>query len=150
MQQMLNPFQPSNQFQNTSMQKGTMNPHFVKQEAFSMHQCAGNYRPPVAEQPTTNTGMGVDMLMSSFTEQIPPLQELKTEDLEILEIPSSTANPPQLQTSMQWVPNMQYNSSAQPFSGPNRMMTSNVQGNFMAMPQQFRTGIQPQMYHTTN
>jgi len=146
--QMQNAFQPSNQFQNTSMR---INGQFVKQETLPVHQCAGNKRPPVvADQPVTNTGMGVDMLMSSIAEQIPPLtplQELKTEDLEILEIPSVTANQPQGQASMQWLPNMQYNSSGQPFGV---QMTSSMQGNFMAMPQQFRTGVQPQMYHPTN
>ena len=62
----------------------------------------------------------------------------------------SKCNPAQMQTPMQWVQNMPYNSNAQPFGIPNRMMTSNMQGNFMAMPQQFRTGVQPQVYRTTN
>jgi len=144
-QQMQNPFQQSNQ--NTPIQI----PSFVKQEAFSMHQCAGNSRPPVAEQPTANTGIDVDTLMAFPIEQIPPLQELKTEDLQgFLDIPNTTTNPAQVQTPVQWQQNMQYNSSAQPFSVPNRMMPLNMQGNFMAMPEQFRTGVQPQVYRTTN
>ena len=149
MQQLLNPFQQSSQ--TAPMQNSSMNPGFVKQEAFSMHQCAGNSRPPVAEQPSTNTGMDANTLMAFPNEQIPPLQELKTEDLQgFLDIPNVTAaNPAQMQTPMQWVQNMPYNSNAQPFGIPNRMMTSNVQGNFMTMPQQFRTGVQPQVYRTT-
>ena len=89
---------------------------YVKQEPFTMHQCAGSkqshqslQQPGVnnaSEEHTRNPNpiLGCDMLMSSFDDSIPsiiPLKELKTEDLDILEIPVSSQNEPQIQQSKQ-------------------------------------------------
>ena len=173
-QQLLqNPLQSVQQYQmsavNTSVNPaGNVLGGNIKQEpTITMHQCAGSKRS--LQQPTVhnvpqdfprnpNPILGVDMLMSSFDDSIPPiapLKELKTEDLDILEIPAPSQNTPQMQRSSQWPQNVQYIPNGGQFAIPKNNMTSgNRQGNIMLNPmqqQQFR--LQPHiqfLYHTNH
>ena len=138
-----------------------------------MHQCAGSKRNHQSlQQPSINNAseelnrnpnpiLGLDMLMSSFNDTIlpiTPLKELKTEDLDILEIPVSSQNEPQIQQSKQWPQNMQYIPNGSQFGIPkNHMMPRNGQADLTFNPlqqqqqqqQQFRTGLYSQfLYHT--
>ena len=160
--QLQNPFQSAEQYQmptaNTSVNPmGNVLGVNVKQEpAYTMHQCAGSKRslhqPTVRNMPqdfprNPNPILGVDMLMSSFDDNIPPiapLKELKTEDLDILETPAPSQNVPQMQ---QWPQNIQYIPNGGQFGIPkNNMMQGNIMFNPMQQ-QQFR--LQPQfLYHT--
>ena len=170
-QQLLqNPLQSVEQYQmptvNTSVNPmSDMLGGSIKQEpAMTMRQCAGNKRS--LQQPTIhnvsrdfprnpNPILGVDTLLSSFDDTIPPiapLKELKTEDLDILEIPAPSQNTPQMQQPSQWPQNVQYIPKGGQFSIPkNNMMPGNRQGNIMFNPmqqQQFR--LQPHvqfLYH---
>lgn len=173
-----NPFQSPGQQQPTSANL-TFNPTTnlldgsIKQESFTMHQCAGSKRNHHSvQQPTVNNPsqdfsrnpnpiLGVDMLMSSFDDSIPPiapLKELKTEDLDILEIPAVPPQiAPQMQQSTQWPQNVQYVFNSEQSSIPkNNLMCGNMKGNFLFNPlqqqqqQQFRNGLQPQFPYNTN
>ena len=142
----------------------------VKQESpFIMHQCAGTKRSHTSlQQPTVhnkpqdfaknvNPVLGVDMLMSSFNDGIPPiapLKELKTEDLDILEIPAPPShNIPQIQQPAQWPQNVPYIPNGGQFAIPtNNIIPQNMQGNVMFNPMQQRPQqqfkLQPQfLYH---
>lgn len=174
-----NPFQSPKQYQ-TPSPNFPVNPMtnllggYVKQEPYYMHQCAGNKRnhQSVEHSAANNTSqdlnrnvnpvLGVDMLMSSFNDHIPPiapLKELKTEDLDILEIPTvSSQNVQEIPVSMQWPQNIQYISNGEQFGiSINSMMPRSRQGNFVLNPQQQQhpqqqqppmNGLQPQcLYH---
>ena len=173
-QQLQNPLQSAEQYQtptaNISVNPmGNLLSGNVKQEpAFAMNQCAGRKRSQQSvQQPNVhnmsqyfprnpNPILGVDMLMSSFDDNIPPiapLKELKTEDLDILEIPTPSHNAPQMQQSTQWPQNMQYIPSGGQYGIP--MMPVNRQGNVIFNPmqhqqqqQQFR--LQQHLLHHTN
>ena len=175
-QQLQNPFQSAKQYQSPTT-KVPVNPmgnllgEGVKQEPpFIMQQCAGNKRShqPV-RQPTMQTMsqdfarnpnpvLGIDMLMSSFNDSIPPiapLKELKTEDLDILEIPAPPSqNTPQTQHSTQWPQNMQHVPSGGQFTIPKNMIPGNMVFNPMQHQQQFHQQqqfrLQPQFFYHTN
>ena len=142
---------------------------YVKQEPFTMRHCAENKCSYQSVQQSTinnaseefsrnpNPILGVDTLMSSFDDSIPPiapLKELKTEDLEILEIPTPPQNVQQVHQSTQWQQNMQYIPNGAQFNFPKNHVTARIgHGNFAFNPlqqqQQLRTAVQPQfLYHT--
>ena len=173
-QQIQNPLVPAKQY-TVSTNNIPFNPRSkpsggdVKQESpFIMHQCAGSKRSHQSvQQPTVHNKsqdfaknvhpvLGVDMLMSSFDDSIPPiapLKELKTEDLDILEIPAPPLqNIPQIQQPAQWPGNMQYIPNGRQFAIPtNNNIPRNIHRNVMFNPmqqnqhQQFK--LQPQFLY---
>ena len=157
-----NLFQPPKQYQtvSASLSMTVLSGRNVKPDPYVRSQCAGSKRShqPV-QQPSTNNVpegspdpiLGADMLMSSFNDSIPPiapLKELKTEDLDILELPAPSCNTAQMQHSTQWPQNKQYiPNDSQPLS---HMTPGNGQGNLILNPlqQQLRNGVQSQaLYH---
>ena len=96
-----------------------LNSH-VKQDPFTMSQCTGSKHShqPVQKSTVSNTSqelfrnslptLSMDVLTPSFDDNIPPiapLKELKTEDLDILELPASSHSVPQILQSTQWLQN---------------------------------------------
>jgi len=172
-QQLQNPFQSTQQYQTPSFNL-PVNPTtdslggYVKQEPFTLRQCAGTKRSQSMQQSTLNNQplqgftrnanpiLGAEMLMSTFDDSIPPiapLKELKTEDLDILEIPGMPLNIPQMPKYTPLTQNMQYAPNAQQFGVPQNMFLGNRQANFTFNPlqqqQQLRNNMQPHfMYHT--
>ena len=165
-QQFQSTFQPSKQYQTPSanLSMTSLSGGNVKLDPYVRSQCAGSKRSHqlVQQQPSTNDVdiiegnsdpvLGADVLMSSFNDSIPPiapLNELKTEDFDTLELLTSSCNAPQVQQSTRWpqsIPN-----GSQPLT---HMIPGNGQGNFMfnplqqQQPQQLRNGVQSQfLYH---
>ena len=146
-QQFQNPFQPPRkQYQAPS--PDLLNRHVKEEPSFAVHQCAGSKRnhqsmqqPTVSNTPedlsrNSNPLVGVNM-ETSFDDSIPsitPLKELKTEDLDILDILFPSCNVPQVQQPNQWPQNMQYI----PNGGISRkhIMPGNGEGNFTFNPLQ--------------
>ena len=120
-----------------------------KQHSLSISQCAGSKRShqPVHQSAGSNISpdlsrnpvptLSMDVLMSSFDDNIPPiapLTELKTEDLDILELPVPSHNVPQTQQSTSWT---QYTPNGGQSSVPiNHKMPGNRQGNVIMNPLQ--------------
>ena len=163
-QQFQNPFQSSKRYQtptnNVSVNHTAYINEHVKQDAFTMSQCAGSKRShqPVQQATIGNTSqelsrnsiptVSMDVLMSSFDDNIPPivpLKELKTEDLDILELPASSQNVPQMQQSTQWPQNMlNGDQSSIPM---NHNIPGNDQRNLMFNPLQQQQQQQQHHHH---
>ena len=146
-QQFQNPFQPPRKQYQAPSPNFSDNPttdlfnRHVKQElSFAVHQCAGSKRnhqsvqqPTISNTPedlsrSSNPLVGVDM-ETSFGDGIPsitPLKELKTEDLDILDILFPSRNVPQAEQPTQWPQNMQYIPN-----GRKHTMPGNGEGNFI-------------------
>lgn len=164
-QQFQSSFQPPQRYQtvSASLSMTVLSGGNVKPDPYVRSQCAGSKRShqPVQQQPSSNYVpegnpnpiLGADMLMCSFNDSIPPiapLKELKTEDLDILEIPDPSCNMAQMQHPTQWPQNKQYiPNGSQPLT---HMTPGNGQGNLIFNPlqqqQQLRNGLQSQvLYH---
>lgn len=163
-QQLQNPFQSTQHYQTpsvnfTASHTADLLGGYIKQEPFTLHQCAGtkcnqsmqqstiNNQPSQGFTRNTNSILGMEMLMSSFNDHIPPiapLKELKTEDLDILEIPGIPQNVPQMPQSAPWPQNVQYVPNVQQFGVPrNNMFPGNRQVfNPLQQQQQLRNNMQ--------
>lgn len=175
-QEFQNPFQPpKNQYQapspnfSNSPTTDIFNRRVKQEPSFAVHQCAGNKRNHQSmQQPSvsntsedlsrnSNSLVGIDMVMTSFDDSIPSvtsLHELKTEDLDILDVLFPSRNAPQMQQSTQWPQNMEYIPNGGEFNvSKNHMMRGDGEGKLIFNPQQqqhqqeVRTGVQPQFLY---